>query len=390
MNMLCNGRLFNRFIIVMLSLLLSACATKSDRQVVEDLWSVWEKSEVLFQTSYPDAPPLVLVHGWNGGEFTWPVPEKLLELEQRLGRDIILFTYRTGFFANRYPPLEVLEEQLDRYLAPYPEVDIVAHSMGGLLVRQYLSHHASHPVRRVLFLATPHFGTNLAQVLVSVGGMAPEGNIQATEIKPGSDFLWQLNSLMGSELDGVEVLNLYAAKESLLQADLVVSTSSAYLPWASNLEMKGDHHTLAKQFDENPVAIRFLSTGEIPQAQPMPDRRDVWMRFKVGGEESKLTEANFKSYNARGIPNENFRLCCKLRSGLYSKPGEKTAIIEELESGNYYAFMRYGGLEPVLLSADELMKGSLPVTLKLVDLDPKPASIEDEPAKDETQPTGMP
>lgn len=62
----------------------------------------------------------------------------------------------------------MIEEQLDRYLAPYAAVDIVAHSMGGLLVRQYLSHHVDHRVRRVIFLATPHFGTNVAQVLVKL------------------------------------------------------------------------------------------------------------------------------------------------------------------------------------------------------------------------------
>lgn len=41
-----------------------------------------------------------------------PVPERLIALEQKLQRDIFLFTYRTGIFAHRYPPLEVLEEQL--------------------------------------------------------------------------------------------------------------------------------------------------------------------------------------------------------------------------------------------------------------------------------------
>ncbi|NNL31072.1 MAG: alpha/beta fold hydrolase, partial [Gemmatimonadetes bacterium] len=36
------------------------------------------------------------------------------------------------------------------------EVDIVAHSMGGLAARWYLRHGGEAPIRRVVFLASPH------------------------------------------------------------------------------------------------------------------------------------------------------------------------------------------------------------------------------------------
>ena len=135
-------------------LLLASCSVKTSKEITADLWSGWEKAEIQMQEDYPDAVPIILVHGWNGGEFTWPEPEQLMEMEKKLQRDIYLFTYRTGIFANRYPPLEVLEEQLDRYLAAHPQVDIIAHSMGGLLVRHYLSHHVTSSIRRVVFIAT--------------------------------------------------------------------------------------------------------------------------------------------------------------------------------------------------------------------------------------------
>lgn len=133
--------------------------------------------------------------------------------------------------------------------------------MGGLLVRQYLSHHVDHQVRRVAFLATPHFGTNVAQVLVKLGSVIPEGNIQATEIQPGSDFLWQLNALQGAELEGLEVLNAYAVDRKLLDSDLIVSPASAYCPWAHNIVIKGNHHSLAKRLDEQSAVINFLIDG---------------------------------------------------------------------------------------------------------------------------------
>ncbi|WP_157819193.1 alpha/beta fold hydrolase [Mariprofundus aestuarium] len=361
----------------LLALLLASCTVKTDQQIIQDLWSVWEKSEVLSQDDFPGAVPLLLVHGWNGGEFTWPVPERLIALEQKLQRDIILFTYRTGILANRYPPIEVLEEQLDRYLAPYPEVDVVAHSMGGLLVRQYLSHHNNHPVRRVVFLATPHFGTNIAKVLVSLGSIGAEGNIQATEIKPGSDFLWQLNALSGSELDGIDVLNVYSAEKTILETDLVVSPSSAHLPWVHNAVLKGNHQALAKRFDESAEVVDFLASGLLPPAQPAPAIRDAWLRFKMDGAITELSDANFKSFSSRGLPNRNYDLCCKRRSGLHSRAGFFTVILEDLEADNYYAFMPYGGKKPLLIKASELMRSEEPVSMRLFDLD-----VSDNPAKE--------
>ena len=402
--MFCYKRALKFTTLFLFILFLSACTTTvKDRQVADDLWAAWEKSEILSQVDYPDAVPVVLVHGWNGGEFTWPVPERLIELEQKLQRDIFLFTYRTGIFANRYPPLEVLEEQLDRYLAPYAAVDLVAHSMGGLLVRQYLSHHAEHRVRRVAFLATPHFGTNVAQVLVQLGKVIPEGNIQATEIQPGSDFLWQLNALQGAELEGVEVLNAYAADQKLLDSDLIVSPSSAHLPWAHNIVIRGNHHALAKRLDEQIAVIQFLSDGSLPVAQPAPASRDVWLRFIVDGKVVRLTEANFKSYNARGLPNKDFAFCCELRSGISSQAGNKTLILDTLERGNSYRFLPYQGRKPLQITSDELMQSPQPVTMIEFNLDqPRedeaadetelqtPDALEPAEGHSEVQPVGMP
>jgi pimeloyl-ACP methyl ester carboxylesterase len=59
-------------------------------------------------------------------------------------------------------------------------LDIVAHSMGGLAVRRYLTDDAAHRVRRVVFLGTPHSGTWAA--LLSWGG-------GRREMLPGSEFL---------------------------------------------------------------------------------------------------------------------------------------------------------------------------------------------------------
>lgn len=64
-------------------------------------------------------------------------------------------------------------------------VDIVAHSMGGLATRWYLRTYESAPVRRVVFMASPHRGT-LSAHLAWGGGRE--------EMMPDSPFLDTLNA----------------------------------------------------------------------------------------------------------------------------------------------------------------------------------------------------
>jgi triacylglycerol lipase len=69
-------------------------------------------------------------------------------------------------------------------------IDVVAHSMGGLALRYYLVKETLHdtasvpPVRRAVFLATPHRGTWTAWLAWGQG---------AREMRPGSEFLRDLS-----------------------------------------------------------------------------------------------------------------------------------------------------------------------------------------------------
>lgn len=79
---------------------------------------------------------------------------------------------------------------------PVQQVDIVAHSMGGLVLRCYLSGKqnaagvfqppsAPH-IRKAVLLATPHFGTGIASLLGSTN--------QVNEMASGSAFLFSLDT----------------------------------------------------------------------------------------------------------------------------------------------------------------------------------------------------
>ncbi len=320
---------------IALVLLLSGCAGKSSQQQVSDLWDTWEAYEQQVQADYPDAVPIVLIHGWNGGESTWPDPRTLMKMEAALQRDIYLFNYRTGIVANQYPPIEVLEEHLDIYLDTYQQVDVVAHSMGTLLMRQYLLHHRNNPVRRILLLSGPHFGSSVADFLVDLGtiSLSSSGNIQAQEMLPGSDFLWDLNSADGSELEGKLALNVYAKAESKqFGGDAVVTPAHAWLPGALNAAIDGDHH-LGQRINE-PWAMRFLKDGTLPPLTLAPASRELWIRFKYADSAHGITfaDGDIERFHLQH-PHKKSALdqCCSLRSGLYSNGGT-TYIVSDLQA----------------------------------------------------------
>src|ERR1700694_4751727 len=99
------------------------------------------------------------------------------------------------------PALEDLGNQLATFLTalkyadgtPVTQVDVVAHSLGGLIVRSYLAGMQTSgaftppvdpKIRKLVFLSTPHFGTDLATVFGS--------DIQTSELNTGSIFAFNL------------------------------------------------------------------------------------------------------------------------------------------------------------------------------------------------------
>ena len=101
-------------------------------------------------------------------------------------------------------------------LAAVPKVDVIAHSMGGLIVRSYLSGKqpasgafsppASPKIRKAVFLATPHFGSFQADSVLA-GIIFGRGN-QTNEMKRGSQFVWDLATWnqFGDDLRGTAAL----------------------------------------------------------------------------------------------------------------------------------------------------------------------------------------
>jgi uncharacterized protein (TIGR03437 family) len=97
------------------------------------------------------------------------------------------------------------------------QADVVAHSMGGLLVRAYLAGKttpalpAPSPLllRKAVFLGTPHFGSFLVPLaMTGVLGSVFGNDAQARELLPGSQFLLDLATWNGGldDLRGLDAI----------------------------------------------------------------------------------------------------------------------------------------------------------------------------------------
>jgi len=109
----------------------------------------------------PAGPPVLCVHGFHmNGTCTWGIRRRL-ERSGRATRAVFLgLPYRRAA-AYGAPLARAIEALAAR--APGGRIDVVAHSMGGLVLRDVLGRRAdlARSVRRVVTLGTPHHGTAL-------------------------------------------------------------------------------------------------------------------------------------------------------------------------------------------------------------------------------------
>lgn len=210
-------------------------------------------------------PPVVLLNGWQiGFSSSCPISTSSAEtfgsLEQDLltGPDLVPAVY---FFDNCAECFNCKIEDLGNTLAQFlgmiqydtgalvPQVDLVGHSMGGLIARAYLSglqgsgslQPPTNPrIRKLILIATPNFGSFLAANNSILAGT------QAAEMIPGSAFLWELNTWnQGTDdLRGVDALAIIgdqgtwpngSATAGQNLSDGVVSITSASLGFARDV-----------------------------------------------------------------------------------------------------------------------------------------------------------
>jgi uncharacterized protein (TIGR03437 family) len=165
-------------------------------------------------------PPIVFLNGYqescSGSSFagTFGVFDQLFQNTNR----VTLFFDNCAYSGK--PPIERLGNDFGAYLAslkytdgtPVTQVDVVAHSMGGLIVRCYLAGKRitsgdfnppqTPAIRKMVFLAVPNFGSPIANLL----GFGLDA--QAEELANGTIFSFDLGTWnQGTDdLRGVDAL----------------------------------------------------------------------------------------------------------------------------------------------------------------------------------------
>jgi len=155
-----------------------------------------------------------------------------------------------------------------------PQVDLVSHSMGGLIVRSYLAglqtNGALSPplnlrVRKFIEIATPNFGSFLA----ANWSYVIANGTQTSEMIPGSPFLWYLATWnqRGDDLRGVDALAIVGDKgywqannfstDDPGLSDGVVSITSASLGF------------VPLSYARSPVRTRILPYCHVPPGLPI-------------------------------------------------------------------------------------------------------------------------
>jgi uncharacterized protein (TIGR03437 family) len=154
-----------------------------------------------------DKPPVVFLNGYQSDCSSASFSDTFGTADQILqsNGEVSLFFNNCSFPGK--PAIEDLGSFFGTFLGglKYDDgtavntVDVVAHSLGGLIVRSYLSGKqttaglfqppATVRIRKAVFIATPHFGTGIVNLL---GFGATQLDEQLDELASGSQFLFDL------------------------------------------------------------------------------------------------------------------------------------------------------------------------------------------------------
>ncbi|HSH75409.1 MAG TPA: alpha/beta fold hydrolase [Longimicrobiales bacterium] len=199
------------------------------------------------------AVPVLLVPGWLDSA------RDLAALRIRLvaagWSHVETLTFRDPAGSNRDHAAEI-DSLVTRMLSETgaDEIDIVAHSMGGLATRWYLMAYAPAPVRRVAFLGSPHRGTLSAHLAWGVG---------AEEMTPGSAFLNALDEAPAVP-EGLDAITVRTPIDTH-----VVPGESATLPGVPDHSVCcPTHRGLLRDDEVFRIVLDFLESVRIPAPRP--------------------------------------------------------------------------------------------------------------------------
>lgn len=198
--------------------------------LVIPLERLWMPADRLPQGSRP----VILVHGYGCSRGIWWLLRRRLEAAG--------YAVATVSLVPPYTSIGKLVPQLHHRIEDVcavtgcKQVTLIAHSMGGLVCRSYLARHGIARVNRLLTLATPHQGTELARIGIGQN---------AREMEPGSLWLTDM---------GAEPIRIPAASLRNPYDNYAMPQNNQRLPGACDIELPPVGH-LAMLYDRRIARI---------------------------------------------------------------------------------------------------------------------------------------
>lgn len=160
--------------------------------------------------------PVIIVNGLFGPEFFY---EPLAARLRHDGYRVSIFQLTavgTGDIAATARDLDAFADRV-RAQTGAAKVDLVGHSEGGLVSRQYVKFNGgASEVDSLITLGSPHYGTAIANILAVIGAGNCLGIVACRQMEVGSDFLATLNA--GDDTIGsVRYTTLYTAYDELVR-----------------------------------------------------------------------------------------------------------------------------------------------------------------------------
>ncbi len=226
---------------------------------------------------------IVFVHGFkDDGEETWTNEENGAHWPNLLVGDPLFNTadlrtyhYSSGLFDGNRLSIPHVSDRLaarldDSLLEKYDSVVFVAHSMGGLVVRNLLLKRPklAEKVPLVYFLATPTSGSKLADAFSAFG--LDRRQLRALKRLDENEFLASEHSAWRSSMQDSGVHSLCAFETRLTNGVIVVSQASAEsLCDGRTIPANKDHSGIAKPSSRNSLVYkafgdRLRSLGVLP------------------------------------------------------------------------------------------------------------------------------
>jgi pimeloyl-ACP methyl ester carboxylesterase len=212
------------------------------------------RRDAAFDQVTPEAPPVLIIHGFLGTRGS------MYMLERRLVQDgfvVVSFNLGTLNVRDIRRSAFLIHRKIERILAQTPSqrIDIIGHSMGGLIGLYYVKKLGGHTrVRKLIMMGTPVRGTWAALAGVVTLGL---WSTSSWQLLPRSRFLDEL--AQGPMPPNVEVHTIAAAR------DWVVPLATTRMTGANAMTVPLGHSSLVVSEEVYRRVVNALRPPPLPE-----------------------------------------------------------------------------------------------------------------------------